>query len=287
MSEDEKIPSYPLGRINQWRLKLFTRLWKCGLLFETLEDGIFDRVVDITMKLMKIEDEYIVRQTLMAFAGHELTARSVDLIGLKFAGNLSDLRDGKQVSGQIGKPTWLPLEISELRYGRVKRHKTYVSMTATVMAGAIAGEEIRKDFSYKLAVWPLANALAWTLRDSRPVHNELVRMWFMGLLEPEGNKINIEQFKCLPHQRKWNRELRSDRAKPCVRHYNQRCHTCPIGYNECYRGTHRYTLTLKACKSCKRESAAFDPERPGVSVCISCQTKDARAHWARERMSMS
>ena len=287
MSEDEKIPSYPLGRINQWREKLMLTIYKKELFFSMLEGSIFDRVVGISMKLMKIDHEFAVRQTLLPFVGMELTARAVDLMGLKLAGNLKHLREGNVVEGHIAEPTWLPLEVSELRYGRVRRDKTYVDMTATVMAGALAGEEVRKAFSYKLAVWPLANALAWSMRDSRPVHNELVRMWFMGQLAPDGKKMDIAQFKCLGHQRKWNRGLRTDRAKACVRHYNQRCHTCPIGYNECYRATHRYTLVLKPCKACKREHAAFDPERPGVDVCVSCKTKGARAHWARERMGVS
>lgn len=286
MSEEEKMPSFPLGRINQWREKLMLKLYQRGLLSETLEDAVFTRVVNLVMQLMKIEDDFTVRQTLLPFVGQELTARVVDLIGLKLAGNLSELREGKAISAQIDGPTWLPFEISEMRYGRVRRDKTYVNMTAVVMAGELAGEEIHKEFSYKLAVWPLANALAWTLRDSRPVHSEMVRMWFIGLLVPEGMRLNIDQFKCLPHQRKWNRGLRADRAKECVRHYNQRCHTCPLGYNDCARATHRYTLVIKTCKVCKRENATFDPERPGVDVCISCRTKEARAHWARERMGV-
>jgi hypothetical protein len=287
MSED-KIPPFPLGRINNWREKLFLCAYKQEFLSDILDGVVLDEFTRLVMRTMKIEDELVVRQTLMPFVGQELTARVVDLIGLRFAGNLADIREGKMASGRIKGPTWLPLEVSEIRYGRIRRDKTYVDMVATVMAGALAGEEIRKEFSYKLAVWPLANSLAWTLRDARPVHSELARMWFMGLLQMDGRKIVLDQFKCLPNQRKWNRALRSDRTKPCIRHYKQRCHTCPLGYlTDCYRATHRYTLIVKTCKSCKRENAAFDPERPAVDVCISCQTKEARAHWARERMSVS
>jgi len=282
--EEDKLPSFPLARMNQWRDKLMLLLYDRNLLFAKLEAEMFDRLVSLLMILFKIENEFVIRQSLISFVGQELTARVVDLIGIKLAGNLKQLREGITIEGQINKPTWLPVEVSELRYGRVRRDRTYVTMTATVMAGELAGLEIHKEFSYKMAVWPLANALAWTIKDARPLHNELVRMWFIGLLIPSTKKIEIDQFKCSANQRKWNRTLKATRAKSCIRHYNQRCHTCPLGYlDNCYRATHRYTLIIKPCKVCKRENATFDPECSGVTVCISCQTKEARAHWARER----
>ena len=287
MPEIERVPTYDLGRINQWRNKLYAKLYAKDFLGQIIDEGLFTDLVKLVMKLMKIESEFAVRQTLMEFVGQEITGRTAGLIGLRLAGALNLLRDGKPAIGQISEPSWLPVEISELRYGRVKRSKTYVNMTAMIMGGVMAGHELQKEFSYKMAVWTVANALAWNMRDPRPVHNEMVKMWFMGLLIPDGKKIDIEQFKCVPHQRKWNRELRKSRATPCIRRYRQRCHTCPLGYLDCCRGTHRYTLTFKVCKACKRENALFDPEQPGVGVCIACQTKDARAHWARERMSLS
>ena len=284
MDEEEKLPSFPLLRINQWRQKLMLDFYNKKLLDSILNEETFDYVVAVIARLFKIENAFVIRQLLLQFVEQELTARTVDLIGIKLAGNIDQLRKGIAIEGYINKPAWLPVEISELRYGRVRSDRTHVNMTATVMAGALAGVEIHKEFSYKMAVWPLANALAWTLKAARPVHSELVRMWFLGLLIPGAKNVEIDQFKCLANQRKWNQTLKKLRSDPCVRHYNQRCHTCPLGYlDSCYRSTHRYRLTIKACRLCKRENATFDPECLGVTVCISCQTKEARAHWARER----
>ena len=195
MPEIERMPSYSLGRINRWRNKLYLRLLAADFTSVVIDEKRFDLLVKLVMKLMKIEHEFAVRQTLMEFVGQEVTPKVGNQIGLRLAGALSLLRSGKAAIGQIAEPTWLPVEIAELRYGRVKRSRTYVNMTATIMAGAMAGHELRKEVSYKMAVWALANELAWTMRDPRPVHNEMTKMWFMGLLVPDGGKIDIEQFK--------------------------------------------------------------------------------------------
>ena len=282
-SKVKRIPAHDLGRINQWRNKLYMRFMERKFLERVLDPPDFDELVALVTQVLKIPDEFAVRQTLMEFAGQEFVGRTCELICLKLAGGLKLLREGTPVAGRISGPTWLPVEITDLRYGAVRRGKTYVRMTATVMAGEAAGMEIRKEFSYKMAVWTLANALAWNKRDHRPVHNEMVRMWFMGLIVPSDDGFDIQEFECVPHHRKWNKKLRAARATPCVRKLRQKCHTCPVGYLDCKRGTHRYTLSIKRCKRCNQEHAAFDPEQSHIGLCVACQTKDARANWARER----
>ena len=124
-------------------------------------------------------------------------------------------------------------------------------------------------------------------RFSRPRHNLLVHAWFLGLLTwHERRGLQVAEFKCMPHQQKYNRQLRDRREEPCLLGYRQQCATCPIGYVRCARATHRYTWTVKECPLCHNRQALFDPEDVSAKHCIACKVKKARQLWFRERQSL-
>lgn len=287
--EAARIPAFDLGRIRQWRKKITVGL--TSFYNTILANGQFDALLDALYSALKLDDgradqKFALRQSMLEFHGHELTGRLGDQLSTKLAGGLSLLKKGKPITGTLGKPGWYPVVITDMRFGRVVHNKTRVNMTTMITAGSMSGREILKSVTYKMVIWMLANELAWSMTDMRPLHTELVGMWFMAyVVQKDNGSLDIDEVKCLAQHKRYNKKLRKQRAKPCVRHYNQRCHTCPVGYSECMLGTHRYTWILKPCKACKREYAAFDPEQKNAKACISCQTKNVRAHWARERMN--
>lgn len=286
--EAVRIPAFDLGRIRQWRKKIILKLTPFYDL--VLDKAQLDRLVTTLKTRLKLNNEYIdqegaLRESLLDFVGQEVTNRVGDQIAMKVAGGLSLIREGKPVTGLMEEPGWYPVMITDMRFGRVIRNKTRINMTVMVTAGTMAGREILKSVSYKLVAWMLANELAWSMNDMRPLHGEMVGMWFMAYILMGDRGLDIDEMKCLDQHKRYNKKLKKMRASACIRHYNQRCHTCPVGYTECMLGTHRYTWLVKPCKQCNRKHAAFDPEHKGAKACISCQTKDVRAHWARERMS--
>lgn len=290
MSERKKIVTYSRGRIMQYRRKIRYELLDGHSLYVTLDEGNFNTLVKGAMKLLKIplKHEMALRETLLEFVGQEVNDRVGDRIALKLAGGLSLIKKGKPIRKFHGvtQPMWAPVEISEVRFGRIDRRKgtLFAKMLATVMAGPAVGTEITKLLPMKFIVSVLARELAWTFKDPRPAHNELVRMWFNAeLAQHERYGLDIANFKCAPHHVRFNKKLKTERRDPCLRHYKLQCHKCPLGYVDCMRGTHRYTWLFKSCPECGREKAPYDPEQPSVRGCLSCQSKKTRAFWALAR----
>jgi hypothetical protein len=129
-----------------------------------------------------------------------------------------------------------------------------------------------------------ATHLGWPKWGPRPVHSELVLMLFTGLvISDQRYGLQVDEYKCTATQLQHNKEIRGERAKPCLQHFRFQCKTCPQGYSVCPRGTHRYSWVPRHCKQCKAERAIFDPSDPNATMCLLCQSKRARAVWAQER----
>jgi hypothetical protein len=286
--EYRRIPEYDLGRLRARRRKfLDNTLDFVGL---TLEGVVFDALVRKTKRLFQIKDERVIRETLLPYVGQDFATLTRDQLALTVVGGYATMRSGEPIRPFYGlaEPEWAPVEIDEVCYGHVHKGRTFANMTVLVMAGTAVGQMLRKQLPMRFVTTGLARRLAWPLRDPRPVHNELVGMSFMAqLVQDDRQRLDIKEFICVPHQVKYNRKIRQRRQEPCVRHYRQRCHTCPVGHTSCCRGTHRHTWVFKPCKVCKREKAPFDPWKSRATVCISCSTKTARAHWSRERKGMA
>jgi hypothetical protein len=287
----KRIIDNDLGRIQKRRVKIINDVfWEHGYYDQILTQDTFTQLVKDIVRITKLPHgaEEALATTLLEFSDRELTQRLGDLIALKVSGGFHTLKSFKPIApfSGLADKQWAPVEIAELRYGFVKRNKTYARMRAIVMAGSAVGYELRKVLSMKFVTTIMARELAWGRRDPRPAHSELVQMWFLAELTPTDKGTDIGDFKCAPQHKKHNKGLRRIRSNPCIRHLNHKCHACPLGYHDCWRGTHRYTWIFRTCKRCKKEKAAFDPERPNADVCLACQSQSTRAFWARERRGM-
>jgi len=286
----DRVSTNDLGRILKRRRAIRYELLDGQSMYVTLDNGNFDLLVEGAMKVLKIskKHELAVRESLIEFVGQGIDDRIGDRIALKLAGGYSMIRKGEPVRKFHGlqQPMWAPVEISELRFGRIdyRKHRLFADMLATVTAGPAVGVEVRKSLPMKFIVSVLSKKLCWSLRDPRPAHSELVRMWFNAELNQDPRYgLDIANFECLPQHMRHNKKLRAERREPCLRGYTFQCHSCPIGYVECPRGTHRYTWLLRSCPECHSEKAPFDPERPDAKVCLSCRSKKARSFWTLAR----
>ena len=288
-----RVPAYALSRIALRRRKINHALWNIKPFVGTVLDAssftLMITAIRHALNLKRAHDAAL-RETLIEFADTEITARVLDMIALRIAGGFTQLRAGKplqQFAGLTDDGEWAPVEIAEMRLGSVRRNKLYLDMTCLVMAGAAVGQEIKQQIPGKFAVAVLSRELGWPQFKARPTHSELVRAWFFGWLVPTKYKtIQIADFKCLPHQQKYNKELRNDRNSPCLRDYRHQCRSCPVGYVECERGTHRYTWIFKDCPHCNKRSI-YDPSDPGAKVCLICKGQRSKQFWAEERRSFS
>jgi hypothetical protein len=276
--------NYAYSTIMKRRGKIYDALMRNGLYGQQLLPDEFTHLVRAMRGATRFNLE-LLRGTLMEFAGVELNAQTADRIAIKLSGAYDDLKKGKVVGAfkGIGDPEWAPVEIAELRYGQIKKHRLFYAMRLLVLAGTAVGVEIRQSFPSKFVVPVLSRSLGWSMQDLRPTHSEMVRMWFNARLLQKDGKLQIDEFKCSSTQQKHNKKLREERASPCIRQYRQQCKSCPIGYAECPRGTHRYTWLRKECKRCHNEAAIFDPGEPGETICLICRTKRARSYALRER----
>jgi hypothetical protein len=284
-----RIPGHELGRIKKRRERLlYDVLLQHGFFHRTLDIDSFNELVMRSRRALNLKrsTETSIRSALLEFADKEITERVGDLVAIKLAGGYTLIKEGAAFApfNGVAEPEWAPVEISELRYGKLRGHKLWADMIVTVMAGSAVGAQIKQAVPVKFATTLMATAFGWPRFDRRPALGELVRMWFMALLAQGKYGTEVAEYKCLPHQAKYNKQLKKEREQPCIRGYRQRCHICPVGYFQCPRGTHRYTWLQKKCEKCDNEKAYFDPERPDQEACIFCSTKRARRHWARERM---
>lgn len=285
-------PDFGLVRINDRRRRVddaIVDVTRIGVI--AIEGAAFDEVVTLARKALRLpkKSERAIRETLMEFAGAPPTCRVTDRISIKLAGGYPMLKKGKAIPQiqRLADSEWAPLEISEMRFGYVDRHnKLRLNMTATVMAGAAVGREVQQTLPSHFAVTTFAHALGWS-QFSRPQHNLLVRMWFLGLLAwHERRGLQVAEFRGLPHQQKYNKALRQRREEPCLLGYRQQCATCPIGYVRCARATHRYTWIVRECQQCHNRQALFDPEDVSAKHCIACKVKKARQLWFKERQGV-
>jgi len=285
------IPDFDLLRIDARRRKVYDALRAHSMYYQILDQVTYAHLIVVVRRALRLKviHDPILRESLMEFAGLELTERVGDMLALKLAGAFNQLKKGKPIKPFAGlkEGEWAPVEIAEMRFGRVHNNKLFIDMTTLVMAGTAVGQELCQRLPGKFMATVLAQELGWPKYRIHPTHSELVQLWFTGLLAlGDKGQLQIFEFKCMPHQQRYNKSLRAGRNTPCIRDYRQQCRTCPIGYAECHRGTHRYTWIRKDCKRCKTFTI-FDPSEPGETVCLLCRAKTARTVWAQERRSLS
>jgi len=289
-------PKTPSFNFKQWqarRTRVSSALVQHDCLGQMLEPDMFTELVVMLRRELKLSQahESVLRDSLLEYGGAELTEELGDRIAARIAGGFDDIKAGKAIVATSTVPragAWMPLEVSELRFDAPRQHKAYVKMTAMVITGALAGRMLTQSMPAKATAIFFANNLGWAKFGPRPVHSELVKMMFMGLIVEDGRKgLQVDEYKCTSKQLQLNKALREDRALPCLKGHRYQCKTCPIGYSECPRGTHRYTWVPRLCQQCKDERAIFDPAEPNMKVCLTCRSKQARTAWAQERRGVT
>lgn len=288
MAKAPRIYDYALSRIvKRRRLISHDVLIGRGFYNRVLDAERFEELIAACGHILRLPKRCLpaLRETLLPFLDKELTERQIETLTVKLAGGYKLLKEGKAIRPYTGvaEPTWVPVEIVSMRYGKPTRSgKTRCEMTVMIMAGAGAGAYVQQQISMKWITTLFATQLGWPKFAPRPRHTELVRMWFTAELINNNNSDTIAQFECAPHQVKYNKSLRKQRAEPCINGYRTQCYRCPIGYIRCERGTHRCDWIIKYCPGCQQESY-FDPETIGSRVCLACSTRTVRRNWAVER----
>jgi len=258
-----------------------------------LDPDTFTLLVVLLRKALKLHvaHERVIRDSLLEFAGLELTEEIGDRIAVKMAGGYETIKSGKPILSSntvAASGEWMAIEVAEMRFDSVRNAKAQLRMTAMVLNGQLAGRMFGQRMPAKATSIFFANTLGWGKYDARPAHSELVRMKFTGLVVPDRRDgFQIDEYKCTAGQLKLNKALREARSEPCLLEHRYQCRTCPIGYSTCVRGTHRYTWVPRPCQSCENERAIFDPAEPNMQVCLMCRSRSVRSAWAQERRGVT
>lgn len=279
-------PDHELLRINTRRIRIQDALGDAALYHTTLTSDTLRTLTQVIRKAAKLRPMHdaVIRESLLDFVGKEITTRVGDMLSLKIAGGWQLLSQGHPIQPYTAaNGESVPLEITELRFDRVRNGKVQLELRTVAMAGAAVGAEFRQPIPRKFVVYKLAHDLGWPRAARKPAHSELVRMWFTGTLGRARNKIVVATFDCKPHQQQYNKQLREERARSCIRDYPFQCRACPVGYESCARATHRYTWIQKPCAKCGTAQAWFDPEDVAARVCLKCRVKPMQAVWALEQ----
>jgi hypothetical protein len=279
-------PDHELLRINTRRIRIQDALGDASLYHTTLTTDTLRSVTQVIRKAVKLRPMHddAIRESLLDFVGKELTTRIGDMLSLRIAGGWQLLSHGQPIQPYAGSNgESVPLEITELRFDRIRNGKVHLELRTVAMAGSAVGVEFKQSVPRKFIVYKLAHDLGWPRSAHAPAHSELVRMWFTGTLGRARNKMVIATFDCKPHQQQYNKQLRGERAKACIRDYQFQCRACPIGYESCARATHRYTWVQKPCVKCGATQAWFDPEDIMSKICLRCKVKPMHAVWALEQ----
>lgn len=289
-----KTPSFNYKRWSDRRTRIYTAcITHAYLLGQVLDPDVFSELVVLLRRALKLKvvHEQVLRNSLLEFAGTELTEEVGDRIAVKIAGGYDDIKASKPVVSSNTVPAagaWMPVEVAEMRFDSVRRGKALIKMTVLVLTGGMSGKLFTQQMPAKATSIFFANSLGWAKYGPRPAHSELVQMKFTGLVVPDKrNRFQIDEYKCTAGQLQLNKELRESRHEPCLRGHCFQCRTCPVGYSTCPRGTHRYTWVPRFCTSCKDERAIFDPAEPNTRICLLCRSKSARSAWARQRRGVT
>lgn len=290
-----KTPAFNYARWNERRERIYTAcISHAHLMGQILDPDVFSELsvlLRCTLRLTK-DHEVALRNSLLEFAGMELTEEAADRIAVKLAGGFDIIKKtGKPIISSTAiaeKGEWMAIEVAEMRFDSIRGNKARVRLTALVLTGQLSGRTFTQVMPARATTYFFANSLGWGKYEARPTHSELVQMKFTGLVVSDRRDgFQIDEYKCTPGQLKLNKALRARRDEPCLRNHRYQCKICPIGYSKCPRGTHRYTWVTRLCTSCKDERAIFDPAEPNVKVCLLCRSRSVRSAWAQERRGVT
>jgi len=289
-----KTPAFNYKRWQDRRARVYAAcISNAYLLGQVLDPDTFTALVMLLRRTLKMKQahESAIRDSLLEFGGAELTEEACDRIAVRIAGGYDEIRSGKSIISSNTVPpkgAWMPIEVAEMRFDAVRNYKARVKMTALILTGALSSKMFTQLMPAKATSVFFANNLGWGKFDPRPTHSELVQMKFTGLVvDDKRNGLQVDEYKCTASQLAVNKKLREWRGEPCILDHRYQCKTCPIGYSQCPRGTHRYTWVPRLCPRCKDERAIFDPAEPYMKICLLCRSKSARSAWAQEKRGVT
>jgi len=302
----ENIPDYKLGRVALLRKKVHDKVHIIqGYLGEELVGSVFQAYVDAIKDCLRLSVSCrpALESTLSRFAGRVLTRNLARRIEYIVAGERNQMSPGVEVKNEsmgisfnteedpyetiitskegnaalpfrgIINTTWVPMEIIESRisFTRGVKKTVFVELTFIIVAGpgsgAIIKHAVPKGFIHVLAV---------DLGLSRYKgfhHRELVQMWLNGRWEVIDGRTILTRQDVAPHHISHNLVVYRNRAKECLRNMNILCHKCPVGFDDCPRGTHWLTYKQRDCRNNHR--GWFDP-RSKSPLCLDCQEAAVR-----------
>lgn len=152
----------------------------------------------------------------------------------------------------------VPVEVREYAGVRRHKHKEICVYRFRVLGGTFSTGEFLMSLPYKF-LWILGREVGWPKRNGWSGNpREFVLLWMYVDLNSarDGSalKLTFERYSFDGECRRHNKLVWTHRRKqPCVAGFPWACHECPVGYDQCYRGTTPQTYEVRLCMNAETE----------------------------------
>lgn len=241
------------------------------------------RAAEAASKLLNV-DHSVLTTTLQSHTGRRFDAVFCADLSLKLSGG----SDWMRTWARPLHATLVPPSETERAYlvvmaaHAVTAPEPVVYLEFLILSGSMAGHRFKRRFTTRFMKL-LARDVAFSYRRPwRGNPNELALMWLEADLCASKYGLTFDHYtsplpsKLLSH----NRRLVANRNSPCLRGYFWPCSTCPLGYDQCPRGTHAETYPRRACHI----GGVLEPDHDGFfepghvgQVCMECRFRHGAA----------
>lgn len=274
------------------RDKLEKALRRAALYRSPLEPEIIRRIVEVVHPLTEMPPQHI-RAGLAAWPPGELLEPDIQRMSLWFAGAIHDGRIRPlALSPSIATAERVGVQIQDWK-GKAGGD---TRLTFKVLQGSAAGHVFSRRMSLKFLSL-ISRELGFSRRRRWNGHpGEFTLLWLQVELESQKDgSLGFRRYHVPAHCKTHNQAIIRERDRPCVLGYRWLCTACPIGYDQCFRGTHAKTFPVHSCSNTATltvgmgdwseiHSGHFDPEGSSP-VCMECRLTGRMKndnHGARE-----
>lgn len=168
---------------------------------------------------------------------------------------------------------WVPMMMQDFYKDCTSTAKAGNSYKFLSMAGYSATSEFRRFVPNKgglrfihLEMFGLPKSKYYEMK----LPHEYVGMYTWVYLDPKCKFGAFERAQCNAAFVDHNRGLLNARREACPYGYNLKCHECLMGYEQCFRATHRKLYVQRACKGCRM--GLFQEGDDKEEFCLDCKS---------------
>jgi len=218
-----------------------------------------------------------IRRVIVGFPLGVLVPELADTIAFRLAGRLAVEPGLVPFSSSAIRPR-VGMEIRECFLSRSQKgRRPRALLSLRVLQGELAGNVFSKSFSLAfLPIWARDMGFGKSYRRHKWRGNpgEFVLLWFTADASLSSEyRLVFERYTVTSECMRHNKAVIKARLSSCPEKYVWPCHHCPIGYKDCFRGTHAVSYPLRECAGLPPDrlphTGYFRPTSDS-RICVEC-----------------